>query len=84
MAYQGEDIGFTIKGDEVVNLAELDFKVLIYPCGSPEKVVILEKSEFTENLPNEFTGVIPYTETKKMETGQYAMEILIISDGGGR
>lgn len=84
MAYQGEDIPFIVKGDENLSLEANDFKVLTYPCGKPDSAYTLEKSQFSKDGENMYSGKIPYTETKTMEPGNYTIEVLLIVDGTTR
>lgn len=83
MAYQGEDWIFTLKGDENINLSrsDLDFQVLIYPCGYPDKYISIPKSKCKQLEENKYRGRVRYEETKKLEPGIYSLEVLFITPG---
>lgn len=90
MAQQGEDIKFTLRGNNEINLDDLDFKVSVYKscqCNS-ENVVTILKEKMTQitddegNGTNTFVGKIPYDQTKEMKEGYYDMELLTISGEG--
>lgn len=88
MAYQGEDIKFTIRGNGEIDLDNSDFAISVYPhceCEvSEDKIVRLTKSEnFTpvkdsnEELTNTYIGTIPASKSSGMSEGLYNMELFI-------
>lgn len=78
MAYRGEDINFTIKGDEKINLDSYDFKLLTYPDGHTDQATTVEKANMTKIASNHYEGQIDYKVTKDMPLGTYTIEILLI------
>lgn len=84
MAYRGENIDITIKGDSEFNLDELDFKVLVYPDRHTEEMTTIEKSAMTKLNDNQYFGSIGYEQTKTMPLGLYTIEVLVIESGTSR
>lgn len=94
MAHQGEDIKFTVKGDDNINLDALNFAVTVYlhcTCDNPKsKVTLYKNPDFTavkdesDNNTNTYVGTISSSYTKKMEEGQYNMELLTFTENGER
>lgn len=77
MAYRGENINITIKGDSEFNLDNLDFEVLVYPDRHTDEVTTLSKSSMTKVGANTYFGTIEFSETKTMYLGFYTIEVLI-------
>ena len=84
MAYRGENIDITIKGDSEYNLDELDFKVLVYPDRHPEGKIIIDKSSVTKIDTNYYELSIGFEKTKEMALGQYTIELLLVESGTSR
>lgn len=94
MAHQGEDIKFTVKGDDNINLDALNFAVTVYlhcTCDNPKSKKTLYKNQHFQavidesgNNTNTYVGTIPSSDTAAMEEGQYNMELLTITEGGER
>lgn len=84
MAYRGENIDITIKGDSEFNLDELDFKVLVYPDRHTNEATTIEKSAMTKLSDNHYHGSIGYEQTKGMSLSSYTIEILVIESGTSR
>ena len=84
MAYRGENIDITIKGDSEYNLDELDFKVLVYPDRHPEERIVVEKSEMDKLGQNYYSATIGYEQTKDFALGQYTIELLVVESETSR
>lgn len=84
MAYRGENIDITIKGDSEYNLDELDFKVLVYPDRHPNEKIVVEKSAMEKLDSNYYSATIGYEETKDFALGLYTIEVLIVESGTSR
>lgn len=84
MAYRGENIDITIKGDSEFNLDELDFKVLVYPDRHTNEATTIDKSAMTKLNDNQYFGTIRYERTKTMPLGLYTIEVLVIESGTSR
>lgn len=84
MAYKGEDIHFTIKGDENINLDSFDFMLLTYPDGHYDEAVTVNKSEMTKIGDNHYECEVDYSVSKNMTPGVYTIEILIIENESDR
>ena len=84
MAYRGENIDITIKGDSEFNLDSLDFKLLFYPDRHPEDAKTIEKSTCEKLGDNHYKAVIGFEETKTMSLGSYTIEVLIIENNYSR
>lgn len=85
MAQQGEDIKFTIQGNDEINLdAAKTIKVVVYlqaKCNVPSAMVIAQLENAYDDdgveIPNMRIGKIAHSNTLEMEEGVYNMEILI-------
>lgn len=75
MAYQGEDICFTIMGGDAVNLDSVDFTFLTYPCSDPSAPFSVDKAQCEKTQANVYVATIPQTYTKTAVPGIYAIEI---------
>lgn len=75
MAYQGEDICFTIRGDSSVDLESSDFTFLAYPCDDPSSPYSVAKAECEKTAENEYVATIPQSYSMTMRTGYYTIEI---------
>lgn len=75
MAYQGEDICFTIMGGDTVDLDSIDFTFLAYPCNDPSTPFSVDKASCEKAETNVYVATIPQTYTKNAVTGIYAIEI---------
>lgn len=84
MAYRGENIDITIKGDSEYNLDELDFKVLVYPDRHPDERTVIEKSQAKKLDSNYYCLSIEFEATKDMALGLYTIEVLIVESGTSR
>lgn len=80
MAYRGENIDITVKGDATWNLDSLEFKVLIYPDRHPEDATMIDKSEMSRVEGNLYAGSVSYEITKDWPLGYYTVEVLIIEN----
>lgn len=94
-AQQGEDIKFTLQGNDQINLDDNDFYVSVYlhneGCEEPTSLVTLSKDEnfeaildSEENKTNTYLGRITAETTANMPTGIYNMELLIITPNNER
>lgn len=88
MAYQGEDIPFTLRGNSEIDLDNSNFALSIYPhcdCDvSEDKIVRLTKSENfvavtndNDEPTNTYVGTIPASKSAGMAEGFYNMELFI-------
>lgn len=86
MVQQGEDIKFTIQGNNEmpIDLNKQTIKVVVYlqcKCNDPnaKKEAVLSEvvNDEGEVIPNIVIGKISHDITKTMEEGQYNMEMLI-------
>ena len=84
MAYRGENIDITIKGDSEYNLDELDFKLLVYPDRHPDEKKVVEKSAMEKLDSNYYSATIGYEATKDLALGLYTIEVLIVESGTSR
>lgn len=84
MAYRGETISITIKGDEKHNLDSLDFKVLIYPDRHTDDYTQFNKSDLTKLAANYYSLSIAPSTTADLALGMYTIEILLIEGGNSR
>lgn len=84
MAYKGENIDITIKGDAEYNLDEFDFKVLVYPDRHPEEKIVVEKSSMEKLDLNYYLATIGYETTKGLTLGNYTIELLVVESGTSR
>ena len=75
MAYQGEDICFTIMGGDAVDLDSSDFTFLTYPCNDPGTPFSVRKAQCEKAQENVYVATIPQTYTKTAVSGIYAIEI---------
>ena len=75
MAYQGEDICFTIMGGDAVDLDSSDFTFLTYPCNDPGTPFSVSKAQCEKAQANVYVATIPQTYTKTAVSGIYAIEI---------
>ena len=75
MAYQGEDIHFTIMGGDAVDLDSSDFTFLTYPCNDPSTLYSVNKAQCEKAQANVYVATIPQTYTKTAVSGIYAIEI---------
>lgn len=84
MAYRGENIDITIKGDSQFNLDTMNFKVIVYPDRHTDEVTTIEKSAMIKLGDNQYNGSIGYEQTKAMTLGLYTIEVLVIESGTSR
>lgn len=82
MAYRGEDINITIKGDDEYNLDELEFGVWIYPDRQPNALNWegpLRKGQLgmTRIGDNHYNLKIPRIFTTDLPLGLYTIEVVI-------
>lgn len=84
MAYRGENIDITIKGDSEYNLDELDFKVLVYPDRHPDEKIVVEKSAMEKLDSNYYSATISYENTKGLALGLYTIELLVVESETSR
>lgn len=85
IAYQGETLKFTFRGNKEIDLINNDFVVIIYlhcNCNDDAEKVEISKENCTplyndnnEQL-NMYEAKIPYTITKDLATGIYNAELL--------
>jgi hypothetical protein len=76
---QGSTIGFSHKGDEIIDLETYNFKTLFYRKNTRERFEIT-KAEMQNVGINEFYGEIPASLTAIMPSGIYTQEILLGDD----
>jgi hypothetical protein len=83
--YQGEDISFRLKGDDVVDFVGNDFLALVYSAEDSSKSFVFKKEDdFEQNGDsNVYDCVISHDTTKDM-IGLYNLEVLIIDEEGRR
>lgn len=84
MAYRGENIDITIKGDDVFNLDDMDFKVLVYPDRHVDEAISIAKSDMTRLEDNQYFASIGYEKTKELPIGEYTIEVLVIEGSTSR
>ena len=84
MAYRGENIDITIKGDSEYNLDELDFKLLVYPDRHPDEKKVVEKSAMEKLDSNYYSATIGYETTKDLALGLYTIELLVVESETSR
>ena len=75
MAYQGEDICFTIIGNEEMNLDSTDFTFITYPCNNPSALYSVAKTACEKAQENVYIATIPQSYTKTATPGPYSIEI---------
>lgn len=75
MAYQGEDIHFTIMGGDAIDLDSSDFIFLTYPCSDPSKFFSVMKATCQKVQTNVYVAKIPQMYTMTAIPGPYAIEI---------
>lgn len=76
MALQGENINITIRGNDTINLDNIDFNVSVYIYPNIEAVTTISKLQCTKQDTNVYLCVIPYATTKTMQIGMYTIEVL--------
>lgn len=84
MAYRGETISITIKGDEKHNLDSLEFKVLIYPDRHTDNYIQFDKSALVKLATNHYSLSIEPSTTADLALGLYTIEILLIAGESSR
>ena len=84
MAYRGENIEITIKGDSEFNLDQLNFMVLVYPDRHSDEKIVVEKSKMEKLESNYYQATIGYEETKMLPLGNYTIEVLVIQSETSR
>ena len=84
MAYRGENIDITIKGDSEFNLDALSFMVLIYPDRHTEQAIQINKEDGDRLGENHYHLRLEYSQTKDMALGMYTIEVLVIESGISR
>lgn len=87
MYYQGENIQINITSDSVTDLANKDFKLLVYPHyerTNSNFLVTIEKKDFSQYKQQDgktvFSVSISHSQTKELPTGDYDIEILILEN----
>ena len=82
MAYRGENLKITIKGDSEFNLDELEFQLMIYPDRHPQTNVakVLSKSQMTRVEANHYLAEFTYMQTEDIPLGPYTIEVLVVEN----
>ena len=77
MAYRGETIEITIKGDDKYNLDELLFWVNIYPDRHTDEYLGVSKSAMTKLGSNHYKLSIDPQTSADLHVGFYTIEIMV-------
>lgn len=86
MAYRGETLKITIKGDSEFDLDSLDFRLMIYPDRhtSNDMMKSLKKDQMTRIGDNHYLAEFTYMQTEDMPLGLYTIEVCVIENKGER
>lgn len=76
MPLQGESIIIMARGNNAVNLDNVDFTLTVGLMGRSQNSYSLKKNQFKKIADNQYEGIIPSEITKYWEKGQYIVELM--------
>lgn len=76
MALQGETIIIIARGNDAVNLDNVDFTLTVGLTGISQNSFSLTKSQCKKIATNQYEAIIPSETTKNWDVGRYIIELM--------